>query len=309
MINFIVIFFCMFMGMVLKKHKNFHSHSTASIINSYIIFISLPSLVLAQFPKLVSTLQISGNWWMPVIMAWLTFLLSTVCINFCAKKFHWTKETTGALVLTAGLGNTSFVGFPILEALIGKQALPIGILVDQPGSFLVLPTLGLITAAFFSGQQISTQIILKRVFSFPPFIALIVSVVWAKTGLTGYDVLSGAFEKNSATLIPLALFSVGFSLKLDWKLIHKRLLPLSIGLVFKLIFVPAFFSLFYLKWLKLEGLEAQVIILESAMATMITSAIVASEYHLDAELANLMVGISIPLSFITVPLWNYFLFH
>lgn len=39
------------------------------------------------------------------------------------------------------------------------------------------------------------------------------------------------------------------------------------------------------------------------------SAIVASEYHLDAELANLMVGISIPLSFITVPLWNYFLFH
>jgi len=42
---------------------------------------------------------------------------------------------------------------------------------------------------------------------------------------------------------------------------------------------------------------------------MITSAIVATEYHLDAELANLMVGISIPLSFVTVPLWNYLLFH
>lgn len=305
--NFVVIFLCGMIGILLRQHKSF-AHSSTSI-NSYIIFISLPSLVLAQFPKLVSTIQLSGNWWMPVIMAWLTFFLSLVCINFLAKKFHWSHATTGALILTAGLGNTSFVGFPILEALIGPQAIPIGILVDQPGSFLVLPTLGLMTAAFYSGQSLSLKIIAKKVFTFPPFIALIVSVVWAKTGLIGYAALSGAFEKISATLIPLALFSVGFNLKLDWKLIRKRLLPLSIGLCFKLILIPLFFSFFYLRFLHLEGLEAQVIVLESAMATMITSAIVATEYHLDSELANLMVGISIPLSFITVPLWNYFLFH
>jgi len=306
--NFIVIFFCGLLGILLRRHKSFPGHSAVAI-NSYIIFISLPSLVLAQFPKLVSTLQLSGNWWLPVIMAWLTFFLSLICINFLAKKFSWSPATTGALVLTAGLGNTSFVGFPLLEALVGPQAIPIGILVDQPGSFLVLPTLGLIVAAFYSGQNISLKTVIKKVFSFPPFLALIFSVIWAKTGLVGYSYFSGAFEKISATLIPLALFSVGFNLKLDWKLIRKRLVPLSIGLFFKLILVPLFFSLFYLRFLKIEGLEAQVIILESAMATMITSAIVASEYHLDSELANLMVGISIPLSFITVPLWNYFLFH
>lgn len=307
MVNFIVIFLCLVAGLMLKHHKNFPSH-TAGIINSYIITISLPALVLAQFPAMVSTLQLKGDWWHPVLMAWLTFLLSLIFINFFAKKFHWSSATTGALILTAGLGNTSFVGFPLLEALIGKEALPLGILVDQPGSFLVLPTLGLITAAFFSGQTITARVVLKKVFSFPPFIALLISLVWGKTGLIGYDLLSGAFEKIAATLIPLALFSVGFSLKLDGKLIRKRLLPLSIGLVFKLIFIPFVFSLFYLKVLKLTGLEAQVIVLESAMATMITSAIVASGYHLDSELANLMVGLSIPLSFVTVPAWNYFLF-
>jgi len=296
------------MGILLKRHKNFPANSSVAI-NSYIILISLPSLVLAQFPKLVSTLQPNGNWWLPVIMAWLTFFLSLVCINFLAKKFSWSHATTGALVLTAGLGNTSFVGFPLLEALIGPEAIPIGILVDQPGSFLVLPTVGLVTAAFYSGQNISFTTVFKKVFSFPPFIALIISVIWAKTGLVGYSYFSGAFEKIAATLIPLALFSVGFNLKLDWKLIRKRIVPLSIGLFFKLILVPIFFSFFYLRFLKLEGLEAQVIVLESAMATMITSAIVATEYHLDAELANLMVGISIPLSFVTVPLWNYLLFH
>jgi predicted permease len=298
----------MLLGMIFRRSKNF-SANTASSLNSYIIFLSLPCLVLAQFPRLVSKLDLSSNWWMPVIMAWLTFLLSLFCINFLARKFNWSKATTGALVLTAGLGNTSFVGFPILEALIGHQAIPIGILVDQPGSFLVLPTLGLMSAAFYSGQGVSAKMILKKVFSFPPFVALIFSVLWAKCGLYGYEIMVGVFEKIAATLVPLALFSVGFSLKLDWKLIQKRILPLSIGLIFKLFFIPLFFSVFYLKLLKLEGLEAQIIILESGMATMITSAIVATEYHLDAELANLMVGISIPLSLITVPLWNYFLFH
>jgi predicted permease len=45
------------------------------------------------------------------------------------------------------------------------------------------------------------------------------------------------------------------------------------------------------------------------MASMITSAVVATEFNLDTEMANLMVGIGIPLSLVTVPLWNYFLFN
>lgn len=298
----------MALGILLQRHKSFPAH-TPAVLNAFIIYLSLPCLVLAQFPGLVSTLKLSGDWWLPVIMAWLTFLFSLVFINFCSKQFNWSKATTGALILTAGLGNTSFVGFPILEALIGRQALPIGILIDQPGSFLVLPTLGIVTAAAFSGQTINANIILKKIFLFPPFIALIISTVWAKTGLIGYQNVVGAFEKISYTLIPLALFSVGHSLKLDLKLIKRRALPLCTGLIFKLILMPPFFYFFYTRILHAEGLTLQVTVLESAMATMITSAIVATEYHLDAELANLMVGISIPISLITVPLWNYFLFH
>jgi predicted permease len=38
----------------------------------------------------------------------------------------------GCLILTAGLGNTSF-GFPIIEALYGEEGLKTAILVDQPG--------------------------------------------------------------------------------------------------------------------------------------------------------------------------------
>jgi predicted permease len=43
------------------------------------------------------------------------------------------------------------------------------------------------------------------------------------------------------------------------------------------------------------------------MAPMIGAAIVATEHKLDPPLTTLMVGIGIPLSFLTVPAWWYVL--
>jgi malate permease and related proteins len=46
-----------------------------------------------------------------------------------------------------------------------------------------------------------------------------------------------------------------------------------------------------------------VTIFEAAMAPQIGAAIVAMEHKLDPQLVTLMVGIGIPLSFLTLPLW------
>jgi predicted permease len=55
------------------------------------------------------------------------------------------------------------------------------------------------------------------------------------------------------------------------------------------------------------GLHIQVTIFEAAMAPMIGASIVALEHKLDPPLVTLMVGIGIPLSFLTLPLWWYVL--
>jgi predicted permease len=159
-------------------------------------------------------------------MAWITFLLSYLFFLYLGKKLEWSHAKTGALILTAGLGNTSFVGFPILEAIIGPHAIPIGVLVDQPGSFLVLSTLGIVVASIFSGSQISTKVIAKRVFTFPPFIALIISILWVAIGFFGNEILIPTFAKIASTLVPLALFAVGFQLKINFKILKKRWAPL-----------------------------------------------------------------------------------
>jgi predicted permease len=308
MINFFVIFACMLAGLLSRRLRNFPANS-AQVLNAFIIHLSLPALILSQVPKLFGSISGQGQWWVPVSMAWITFILSFIFFAFIGKKLNWSKPKIGALILTAGLGNTSFLGFPILEALIGPHAIPIGVLVDQPGSFLVLSTFGIIVASIFSGAKINTITIAKRIFSFPPFIALILSVLWVCIGTPGVDFLTPAFTKVASTLVPLALFSVGFQLRFNSSVLKKRGFALGLGLFFKLIFIPAFFTILYMKILGGNDLATQVTIVESAMASMITSAVVATEFNLDTEIANLMVGIGIPVSLITVTLWNYILFN
>lgn len=310
MTNFIVIFACLIAGNLCKKMRHFPS-TTPQALNAFIIYLSLPALVLSQLPKLLVTMDFSGNWWVPVSMAWMAFILSFLVFGFAGKKFGWKDSMTGALILTAGLGNTSFVGFPLLEALIGPHALPIGILADQPGSFLALSTIGILVAAMYSGAKITPHFIARRILTFPPFIALIFAVLWyLVVGMRHPESLNSimpAFDKIAATLVPLAVFSVGFQLHVDLAVFKRRWFPLSIGLGFKLLVLPAFFSFFYLKILGGNDLMTHVTVIESAMATMITAAVVANEFNLDNELTNLMVGIGIPLSLATVPLWKYFL--
>jgi predicted permease len=308
MTNFIIIFLCLFLGAALKYVQRF-PRSSALTINLFIIYISLPALILNKFPPLLKSLKLTGLWWVPISMAWITFILSWFFISTIGRKLNWSRAKTGALILTAGLGNTSFVGFPLLEAILGKNAIPIGILADQPGSFLIVSSLGIFIAAKYSGEVTNYKFILKKVFTFPPFLALLISIIWTFFGNPGSEIVNEAFEKISLTLVPLALFSVGFQTDFNLSVIKRRMHPLLIGICFKLFFLPIFFYLLFNKLCGFSGDYLQVTILESAMATQITSAVVANEFNLDAELANLMVGITIPLSLITVWTFNWLLFH
>ena len=66
-------------------------------------------------------------------------------------------------------------------------------------------------------------------------------------------------------------------------------------------------TLIFVKLLGANGQMTQVTIFEAAMAPQIGAAIVAIEHKLDPPLVTLMVGIGIPLSFLTLPVWWYML--
>ncbi|RYZ71661.1 MAG: AEC family transporter [Proteobacteria bacterium] len=298
MSSFVLIFTCFALGILFQRFKIFPERSFV-VLNRFVIYISLPALTIV----LIHRLDLNGHWVVPVSMAWIQYGIAAILIANLGRLRGWNRNTIGALVLTSGLGNTSFVGFPLLEALYGPEAIGTGVLVDQPGTFFVASTLGVATAAYFSGTSSQPSVLLKKVFSFPPLLALIAAFCLRPfpLPLSAENML----DRLGATLIPLALVSVGMQIRLDRERLRQKWQKLSLGLFFKLALMPAFFLVLYFILLGDRSAVSRITIIESAMAPMITAGVLAEEYGLDAELSSLMIGMGIPLSLITVPLWDF----
>lgn len=292
------------LGWALKRLKVMPADS-AIVLNRFIIYVSLPAITLNLIHGLVRTQHLSRENFLPILMPWIFFGVAALTFRILGRRLRWSPKTIGALTLTAGLGNTSFIGFPLIETFYGKPGLSVGVLVDQPGSFLVLGTLGIITAAFYSGRDVSPSRIAKQVFLFPPTIAGVLAVLSA-----GYElnhVFLGVLEKLGSCLVPLALFSVGLQFELDRKQLRSERSFLTLGLLFKLILGPLFIFFVYYFLIAARGDSLKITVFEAAMAPMISAGIIASEYELNPKLAALMVGIGTALSLLSTPLAWYLL--
>jgi hypothetical protein len=239
----------------------------------------------------------------PVAMPWLLFALSAGAIWFAARVMRLPPLTAGALILTAGLANTSFVGLPMIETFYGERYQAIGILIDQLGTYLVLSTVGIGIACLCSRGTTSYRDVLWRIVTFPPLIALTLAFVLVPVSYPVW--LSDILARLGGTLAPLALVSVGLQLRLDG--LRARLRPLAVGLSLKLLVAPLVLAILYLGVLRATGITMRVTLFEAAMGPMIGGAIVATQHGLDPPLVSLMVGIGTLAAFATLPMWWYLL--
>lgn len=299
-----LIFLCIAFGMLMRRFKVFPENASATL-NRFVIWVSLPALVLYYIHRIDLSTTDAHSLFAPVLMPWMLFFGAWGFIAFIGKWRGWDRRTIGALVLTCGLGNTAFVGFAIIDALYGAEGLQTAVLLDQLGSFLVLSTLGIMVAIFYAGQSLSWKVIVRKIITFPPFIALFLA--FALMPIDFPQELNDILLMLSATLVPLAMLSVGLQLNISFAALQRHKSHLFFGLGYKLAIAPAFFYVLYGLFMTSDDVVFRVIVLEAAMAPMVTAGILAAEYDLRGELAALIVGIGITLSLVTVPLMNLFI--
>ena len=113
--------------------------------------------------------------------------------------------------------------------------------------------------------------------------------------------LDPLLEALGATLVPMALFSVGLQLQLkEWKSDVKLL---SLSLIYKLILAPlVIFSILYM--LNINSLTGKVAVFEASMSPMVTPAIIATQYGLNPKLANLILSVGIIIGFFSTFIWS-----
>ena len=296
MSNLVLLFLCLVIGVVLRNSGRMPDNAHVTI-NAFIIHVSLPTLTLLQIHNVILQPALVYS----VAMPWLLFSGGAAFFWFLAKALRLSPATTGALMLSGGLANTSFVGLPMIETFYGREGMAIGILIDQFGTYLVLSTLGIVVASIYSTGATSAREIVKRIVTFPPFLALLLAVVLMRLDYPAW--FSDVLRRLGDTLSPLALVSVGLQLRLGQ--LQGNRLSLALGLAFKLLLAPLALALLYVGVLGATGRIVQITLFEAAMGPQIGGAIVGIQYGLNPALITLMVCIGITLSFLTLPLWWY----
>jgi predicted permease len=295
--NIILLFLCLIVGVALQRVKAFPKN-THTVLNQYVLWVALPAMALHYLPKINLGLDLL----FPASVAWISFGASFLFFTLLGKQLGWSKKLIGCLIITGGLGNTSFVGIPVIEALFGKEGLKTLIIVDLPGTFIVLSTLGILVAGMYSNKKQSESVV-KKIVLFPPFIAFVLGVILAALKVDFPMELSESFKTLAATISPIALVSVGFQLKFHKKSKHYKYLAL--GLAFQLLIIPAIIMGLFFGVFGKTDMATKICIIEAAMPPMVTGAILANSYGLKPQLSNMMVGFGIPISFLTLGLWYY----
>jgi predicted permease len=291
-----ILLFLFILG-IIAQYFSFLPKDGYRSINKFILYVPLPAIVLTKIPFLEITHEVI----FPIASAWIIFFASAVFAYIFCRIMKYDKKTMACLILCCGLGNTSFVGYPILKYFYGEQSLQYAIFVDQPGSFLILSTFGILVATYFSASSLDTKQMGLRLIKFPPFLIFILALFLQKeliTGNTFYILdLLGKF------MVPLAILSLGLQFKLSLKEIEWK--KLSAGLFYKLLLAPFIVYVLFQFVLHKQGELYTVSVLECAMPPMITSSILAIEYNLDEKLANALPTIGILFSIPTLLFWKW----
>ncbi|HEU0306422.1 MAG TPA: AEC family transporter [Lysobacter sp.] len=274
--------------------------NAAQVLNLVVLYVCLPAAVLRYAPRLHLEPALVGVAAVP----WLLLVATLLAVGALSRWLKLRDEERAVLLLTVALGNTSFLGYPLTRALIGEHALPYAVVYDQFGAFLILSTFGLWVLARYGGNGLDgsgrpgPKDMLLRVVKFPPLWALLLGFTVMPAQPPAW--IAGGLQRLSDALLPLAMLTIGVSVRLT--LPREELKPLAAGLLLKLIVMPAL-AVVLVPWLGLHGEMARVTVLESAMPPMVTAGALAIAHNLAPRLAAAMVGYGVLLSLLTLPLW------
>lgn len=290
----LLIVLCLAIGVLLRLSGRLPESAT-KVLGGWVINVALPAAALNS----VQGVTLHPDWWLAAATPWLGVLASIAILVPICRWLGWSRQRTGAILLVAGWGNTSFVGLPMIAAFAGSQWLGLGIVIDLFGTYLAVSTLGLAVATVAISGRLDLGVVARRIATFPPFYAVLVA--FATNHLARPEWLAQLIEILANTLTPIALAAVGFALRLDR--LAGRTGPVALGLCHRLIVAPALLIGFYLALGQAGDPVAKVAMLEMAMPPMLGASIIAMDHDLEPDLVALLIGLGVPLSLLTAWGW------
>lgn len=260
----------------------------------YVLNFALPAVIVAK----MTTVEISADLLVPVCAAWGCMIGCSTAVYCIGRARDWSRQTIGALMLVAVLGNTSFLGLGMVRGLLGEDHLSAAIAYDQLGTFLGLAVYGSYISGRFGTGESGVKAIVHRLSRFGPFLALL-TVMPLRIVQLDESVLR-VLNDIGLTVAPVAMGALGlrFTLRVDKSVVG----PAITGLVIKMVAMPAILVVIAVVFASTHDVMWSTAILEAAAPPMVTAGVVAVAAGFEEKLVAFVVGVGTLAAFVWLPI-------
>ncbi len=257
-----------------------------------LFWIGVPLGILAFLPQA----PLHQNLWLAPLVAWGAVGLGGGLAWLVARTQAWPPPTQGSFILGSMVGNTGYLGYPVVLLLVGPAGFAWALFYDLLGTTVAAYGLGVMVAAHFD-QNPRTRL-LGALAANPALGSLVLGLVlhgislpvWLRLGL----------DTVGWTVVVLALVLIGMRIsRLPRRQPWRRLGSL---LALKMLLVPLVVAA-GLAWGNLGGDLARVLVLQAAMPPAFATLVIAEAYNLDRDLAATTLALGAVLLPLGLPLW------
>jgi malate permease and related proteins len=268
-----------------------------------VMMVFLPALTFHVLATAPLTMDLIG---VPIV----SMVTALVCLGLSVLVFgvlfkgRMERPTAGALILAATFCNATYLGLPVVTAVVGPEAARVAILFDLLGMSVILFTVGTIVCVEMGtrGTKHTFGAGLRQVLTLPPLIAAVLGIVVNLASVPVPDFLIDATQAAGKVVAPIMLFSIGLALRRP----SLRVLPtLTPVLVIKLVLAPLL-AWIILPWLISEPSTSKATLLEAAMPTMVLTMVFAERYGLDEDILAQAIVVSTLIALFTIPIISSF---
>jgi malate permease and related proteins len=294
-IQTLVLFILMAIGFAAGKMRILDEGGSKGISKLLVNFI-LPALIIdsMQCPFSVERRDLAYSM---LGVSFLSYAFAFPLAWLLVKAIRAKGGERGAHGFSAIFSNCAFMGFPVVEAILGKDAIFAASIANVPFQFLAF-SVGPYVLARTAGKSAKLGF---SSFITPAAVASIVGFSLFVGGIALPLPIGKALALLGSTTTPLSMVLIGSIVsRMDfraavggWRLYATSVFRLSL-------FPLALFGLLYA--LGLRGLLLSLPVILAAMPVAANSAILAEAYGGDAETSSSLVLVSTLLSVITIPL-------
>lgn len=295
--------------------KGWFNKEVGQLFSKFAMTVTIPLYMVVSMMKSYTKedlLQLGIAVTMPLLTMLITYAIG-VAASLVSGVPDYRRGTFRSMFFVA---NTAFIGFPVIIALFGTEALPIAVMyyLVQSILFWTIGAYGLSLDgpkfAAIEGNQNAGDIATPRILSLqtvknimsPPLIGAIVAIIFILGNIKLPTFINGTFNYLGSMTTPLAMLFIGIAIYLANLRNVKITRDMTVLIAARFIIAPAVvIAACYV--FPVPELMRKVFIIEASMPVMTQVSIAARAYKADANYVAVMTALTTVIALFTIPIY------